>query len=85
MVSVLALEMTEEFFPPGFVPFACTGGYDFICFDLRKEGAPVVYWDRRPYWGNCIWKEEYLYAVAPNFDAFLDGLHDFGVTRIVTG
>jgi len=82
MASVLALEMTEELFPTGFIPFACTDGYDFICFDLRKGSAPVVYWDRRPYWGNCIWKEEYLYPITQDFGAFLDSLHDFGETQV---
>jgi hypothetical protein len=57
-------------------PIACTDGGDYICFDLRKAGSPVVYWDRREFWGNEVWKERYLFPIAPNFEAFLASLHD---------
>ena len=57
-------------------PIACTDGNDYVCLDLRREGNPVVYWDRREFWGNNVWKERYLYPIAPNFDALLASLHD---------
>lgn len=62
--------------PRGIFPIACTDGGDYICLDLRKPEKPVVYWDRREFWGNEVWKERYLYPIAPNFEAFLVSLRD---------
>lgn len=62
--------------PHGLVPIGCTEGDDFVCLDLRQRGEPVVYWDRRPFWGNNIWKEEYLYPIADSFGDFLEKLED---------
>jgi hypothetical protein len=62
--------------PKGLFPIACTDGADYVCLDLRRPGAPVVYWDRVPFWGNEVWNENDLYPIAPNFEAFLEALHD---------
>jgi hypothetical protein len=62
--------------PIKLIPIACTDGYDFVCLDLRQPGAPVVYWDRVPFWGNEVWNEGDLYPIAPSFEAFLEALHD---------
>ncbi|MEW5876280.1 MAG: SMI1/KNR4 family protein [Candidatus Zixiibacteriota bacterium] len=70
------LLMLEGLTPSGFIPIARTAGDDFVCLDLRKEGYPVVYWDRRPFWGNNIWREEYLYPVADNFEDLLAKLQE---------
>ena len=64
--------------PIGVLPIACTESDDFICIDLREvvDGA-IVYWDRRPFWGNNIWNESDLYRVADNFALLLTKLDDF--------
>ena len=72
--------MTKEvigLIPKGILPIACTDHYDFVCIDLRKKGNPVVYWDRRPFWGNEVWNEDDLYPVAETFQMFLDSLHEY--------
>jgi hypothetical protein len=63
--------------PRGIFPFARTDGDDFVCFDLRKAEAPVIFWNRKPFWGNNEWNENDLYPVASNFEHFLAELHDF--------
>ena len=62
--------------PAGVLPIASTGGDDFVCLDLREKSAPVVFWDRRPFWGTDEWSEHDLYPVASDFEAFLQGLRD---------
>ena len=62
--------------PSQILPIACTGCGDFVCIDLRNPNGPVVFWDRKPFWGENIWDEDDLYFVAPSFDSFLDSLHD---------
>lgn len=61
--------------PSGLIPIACTEGDDFVCMDLRKEADRMVYWHRKPFWGNEIWREEYLYPVADSFQSFLTMLN----------
>jgi hypothetical protein len=70
------LEDLEGLIPRGVLPIGCTEGDDYVCLDTRREGIPVMYWDRRPFWGNNMWREEYLYPVAANFEAFLKSLQD---------
>lgn len=62
--------------PHGILPVACNGGGDFICLDLRKTNTPVVFWDRRPFWGNNIWNEKDLYRIADSFESFLESMRD---------
>lgn len=66
----------DEVLPGGILPIACTGGSDYLCLDLRQPSASVVFWDRRPSWGNNVWREDDLYPVAPDFDALLQSLRD---------
>lgn len=73
--NILTLECQN--IPIGILPIASNGCGDFICIDLRKEGQPVVFWDRKPYWGSGIWNERDLYPVAQNFDALLQSLFRF--------
>ena len=63
--------------PVGIVPIASNGSGDHICLDLRRPGAPVVFFDYRPFWGNNEWREDLLYPVAPNFSALLNSLQDY--------
>lgn len=70
------LQMLEGLTPSGILPIARTAGDDYLCIDLRVESAPVVYWDRRPFWGNNVWREEYLYPVADTFDDLLGKLRE---------
>ncbi|HWQ90137.1 MAG TPA: SMI1/KNR4 family protein [Clostridia bacterium] len=65
--------MTElaDRMPKGILPIACTDGNDFVCFDLR-EGDPVVFWDRKPFWGSNVWNDDDLYPVASNFELLLN-------------
>ena len=65
-----------EVLPGGVLPIACTGSSDYLCLDIRQPSAPVVFWDRRPSWGNNVWREDDLYPVAPDFDALLQSLRD---------
>jgi len=67
----------ESTIPKGILPIACTEGYDLLVLDLRSPHAPVLYWDRRPFWGNNVWDEDDLYFVANDFPSFLQGLHEF--------
>lgn len=60
--------------PRGIVPIAYTDGNDKLVLDLRKEGAPVLFWDFHAFWGNNIWNEKLLYPVAGNFEALLASL-----------
>lgn len=62
--------------PSGVIPIACTDGDDFLCIDRRASGEPVVFWDRKPFWGENIWDDDDLYFVAANFEAFLASLDD---------
>lgn len=57
--------------PSGIVPIGCTEGDDFLCFDLRNRTSRIVYWDRKPFWGNEVWDEDQLYPVAEEFSSFL--------------
>jgi len=68
-------ELTDRI-PKGILPIACTDGDDFVCIDLRKGGEPVVFWDRKPFWGNNVWSDDELYPVTGNFESFLNKLHD---------
>lgn len=63
--------------PVGLLPIACTDGDDFVCIDLRKAGAPVLFWDRRPFWGTNAWNDTDLYPVTDNFEALLRALSDY--------
>ena len=62
--------------PKGILPIAATEGDDFLLLDLRKSHAPVIFWDRKPFWGSNLWNESDLYPVAGNFISFLRSLHD---------
>jgi len=62
--------------PNGVFPIASTEGDDFLILDLRKHGAPVLFWDRRPFWGSSVWNEADLYLVAHDFESFLNALHN---------
>jgi hypothetical protein len=62
--------------PHGVLSVACTDGADFICLDLRKSGSPVVYWNRRPYWGENNWSEDQLFPIADDFESFLASLRE---------
>jgi hypothetical protein len=73
---VNVLKNLPDTVPTGLFPIACTDGGDYICIDLRKIGSPVVYWDRREFWGDGVWKERYLFPIAPGFDELLDALHN---------
>ena len=66
----------SEVLPGGILPIACTGGGDYLCLDLRAPSTPVVFWDRRPSWGNNVWQEDDLYRVAPDFDELLQSPQD---------
>lgn len=72
----LILRELEHLIPPGILPIACTDGDDYLCIDLRKPGCPVVFWDRRSFWGTDLWNEDDLYAVAGNFEELLASLHE---------
>jgi hypothetical protein len=72
----LVLDDLPPTVPKELLPIACTEGYDFICLDMRKSPAAVMYWNKRAFWGNEIWRESHLYNIAPNFEDFLDALHD---------
>lgn len=66
----------EQSVPKGILPIAGTEGDDFIVLDLRKPRAPVLFWDRKPFWGSNVWNENDLYPVANDFEAFLRELHE---------
>ncbi len=70
--------LTEECskIPHGVVPIACTEGDDFVCIDLRDPGCPVLFWDRRLFWGSNLWNEQDLYSIAQDFDSFLANLRE---------
>lgn len=70
------LNEIAESVPAGILPVGRTAGDDFICLDLRKRGAPVVFWNRVPFWGSNIWIENDLYPVAHDFDNLLQDLRD---------
>lgn len=63
-----------EAVPRSIVPIATTGFSDFICLDLRGGSERVVFWDRRPFWGSGIWREDDVYLIAANFDELLVAL-----------
>lgn len=62
--------------PKGIFPIACTEGDDFLVLDLRKPNAPVLFWDRKPFWGSSTWNEADLYPVSNDFSTFLHALHE---------
>lgn len=62
--------------PTGILPIAGTEGDDFLVLDLRQARAPVLFWDRRNYWGSNLWNESDLYPVAVDFESFLRELRD---------
>jgi hypothetical protein len=70
------LEEHAHLVPKGILPIACTGGADFLVIDLRKPSAPVLFWDRRPFWGTDVWNEADLYPVADDFESLLASLHE---------
>jgi hypothetical protein len=70
------LEELEHLIPKGILPIACTGGDDFLIIDIRKPGAPVLFWDRKPFWGTDVWNEAHLYPVADDFESLLNVLHE---------
>jgi hypothetical protein len=61
-------------FPDGILEIACTDGNDLICINTKTTDAPVYFFDHRPSWGNGIWRDGDLYAVAPSFSEFLSKL-----------
>jgi hypothetical protein len=65
-----------EAVPKGILPIAGTEGDDFLVLDLRQAHAPVLFWDRKAFWGSGLWNESDLYPVASNFESFLRSLHD---------
>jgi hypothetical protein len=65
----------SPFVPAGILPIGCTEGGDFVCMDLRRRPHPIVYWDRRPFWGTDIWNEADLYPIAKDFQQFLTLIH----------
>lgn len=69
------LELGESV-PKGILPIAGTEGDDFLVLDLRQTGAPIMFWDRRKFWGSNVWNESDLYPVANNFETLLSELHD---------
>jgi hypothetical protein len=70
------LEELQDSTPKGVLPIGCTEGYDLVVLDLRRADAPVLFWDRRSFWGSNVWDENDLYLVAENFRSFLDVLHE---------
>lgn len=66
----------ERLVPKGILPIAGTEGDDFVVLDLRKPNAPVVFWDRKSFWGSNVWNENDLYPVANDFESFLRALHE---------
>ena len=79
------LSDVETLIPVGVVPIAATGGGDYLVLDIRKMGAPVAFWDRRPFWGTDHWSEADLYRVAENFVALLRSLHAERGSGLITG
>lgn len=73
---VAILRELDHLIPPGILPIACTDGDDFLCIDIRKPGGPVVFWDRRSFWGTDLWNEDDLYPVAGSFEELLASLHE---------
>jgi hypothetical protein len=65
------LDDLQGLIPCKLIPVACTGTDDYVCLDLRQLGAPVMFWDRKSFWGSDIWRETDLYLVAPSFALFL--------------
>lgn len=57
--------------PYGILPIACTDCDDFICLDMRLSPAAVKFWFRKPFWGNGVWREKFLYPVSEDFKTFL--------------
>jgi hypothetical protein len=74
-LNVIMAELTGCI-PSGMLPIACTEGDDFLCMDLRKPRGPIVFWDRKPFWGSNVWRDGDLYSVADDFDDLLVKLHD---------
>ncbi|MDO8839074.1 MAG: SMI1/KNR4 family protein [Parvibaculum sp.] len=74
----LESNLTElgETVPMGILPIAGTEGDDFLILDLRKKDAPVLFWDRKPFWGSNLWDESDLYPVAADFELLLRELHE---------
>ena len=70
-----------DLLPKGVLPIACTGLGDYLCLDLRRPAGPVMFWDRKPSWGNNVWTDGDLYPVAPNFDSLLVFLQDADTER----
>jgi hypothetical protein len=71
------LEELQGLVPKGILPIACTDGDDYLVLDLRKAQGPVLFWDRKPFWGTDEWNEEDLYPVAADFEALLHSLHEY--------
>ena len=74
---VLVEECENINVPKGILPIASTDCGDFLCIDLRKSECPIVFWDRKPSWGNNIWNEADLYPVAESFETLLETLFEF--------
>ncbi len=76
-VSISSSELAYAFdlyiggFPHGIVPIATQPFGNYICFDLRDSGQPIVLWDHRHFWSTGEWREQDLYYVADTFDEFL--------------
>lgn len=62
--------------PAGILPIANTDGDDFVVLDLRVPGNPCLFWNRKPFWGDNVWRDEDLYPVAGNFQALLATLRN---------
>jgi len=74
---VLVEECESVEIPNGIVPIASTDCGDFLCIDLRQSGGPIIFWDRKPSWGNDIWNEANLYHVAESFEKLVEILFEF--------
>lgn len=70
------LNRLKDRIPSGIVPIAMTGFDDYVILDMRKSGARVRFWDRRPFCHTGVWDEDDVYEVAENFEALLSGLSD---------
>lgn len=64
----------EYRFEDGLIPFGDNGGGDMICFDYRKDretdNPPIVIWN------HDMGLEHRVVFIAPNFEEFINMLHE---------
>lgn len=68
------LSLFHDSIPVGIVPFACTGGLNLVCLDIRNGSNKVVYWDMLEFWGKNVWNESMLFDISNTFEEFLGSL-----------